>query len=143
MSLDYIWIIISACFVFFMQAGFICYEVGFVQAKNVVSVAIENILAFVIATLIFCLWGYGLMFGPTLHGLWGNSLFLLNGLSRADNLPLFIQFFFNSCSLAPPLLFFRAVCLKEPSSAPWSSHPSVRRVLFTHFSGTGFGADII
>ena len=56
-SLDLMWIWICACFVFFMQAGFICYEVGFVQAKNVVSVAIENILAFVIATLVFGLWG--------------------------------------------------------------------------------------
>ncbi len=95
MSLDYIWIIISACFVFFMQAGFICYEVGFVQAKNVVSVAIENILAFVIASLVFCFWGYGLMFGPTFHGLWGNSLSLLGSLGRVDNLPLFIHIFFQ------------------------------------------------
>jgi Amt family ammonium transporter len=95
MSLDYIWIIISACFVFFMQAGFICYEVGFVQAKNVVSVAIENILAFVIATLVFCFWGYGLMFGPTFHGLWGNSLSLLNSLGRINDLPLFIHIFFQ------------------------------------------------
>ena len=95
MSLDYIWIIVSACFVFFMQAGFICYEVGFVQAKNVVSVAIENILAFVIASLVFCFWGYGLMFGPTFHGLWGNSLSLLSSLGSSNDLTLFIHIFFQ------------------------------------------------
>ncbi len=94
-SLDLMWILICACFVFFMQAGFICYEVGFVQAKNVVSVAIENILAFVIATLVFGLWGYGLMFGPTFGGLWGNSISFLNSLSRIDNLPLFTNLFFQ------------------------------------------------
>ncbi len=94
-SLDNLWIIISACFVFFMQAGFICYEVGFVQAKNVVSVAIENILAFVIATLVFCLWGYGLMFGPTFHGLWGNWFALLGNLTRANNLSLFAHLLFQ------------------------------------------------
>jgi Amt family ammonium transporter len=93
--LDHIWIIISACFVFFMQAGFICYEVGFVQAKNVVSVAIENILAFVIASLVFCLWGYGLMFGPTFNGLWGNSFSLLNSLNGVNDLSLFIHVFFQ------------------------------------------------
>lgn len=94
-SLDNMWIIISACFVFFMQAGFICYEVGLVQAKNVVSVAIENILAFVIATLVFCFWGYGLMFGPTYHGLWGNGFFLLNNLGRVSNLSLFAHVIFQ------------------------------------------------
>ncbi len=38
-----------------MQAGFVCYEVGFVQSKNVVSVAMENIISFVVASLSFIL----------------------------------------------------------------------------------------
>ena len=62
-EIDHLWIVICACFVFFMQAGFICYEVGFVRPKNVVSVAIENIIAFVIATLAFCFIGFAFMFG--------------------------------------------------------------------------------
>lgn len=81
--IDYMWVIVCACFVFFMQAGFLCYEVGFVQAKNVVSVAVENIQTFVITTLIFCIWGFGLMFGPTYHGLWGNGYWLLGHLQEA------------------------------------------------------------
>lgn len=61
--MDQQWLIICACFVFFMQAGFICYEVGFVQPKNVISVSIENMIAFVIATLAFFLVGFPIMFG--------------------------------------------------------------------------------
>ena len=30
-EINHLWIVICACFVFFMQAGFICYEVGFVR----------------------------------------------------------------------------------------------------------------
>jgi Amt family ammonium transporter len=95
MPLDYIWIIVSACFVFFMQAGFVFFEVGCVQAKNVVSVAIENILAFAITSLVFCFWGYRLMFGPTVHGLWANIYSLLNGLSGIHDPALFIHVFFQ------------------------------------------------
>lgn len=62
-NIDQLWILVCACFVFFMQAGFICYEVGFVQPKNAISVAMENIIAFVVATLAFYLIGYWIMFG--------------------------------------------------------------------------------
>jgi len=92
-SIDYLWVIVSACFVFFMQAGFICYEVGFVQSKNVVSVAIENILTFAITTLIFCVWGFGLMFGPSFHGIWGSGYWLLKHLNESAN-PLHYGFVF-------------------------------------------------
>jgi len=78
-SIDHLWVVICACFVFFMQAGFICYEVGFVRSKNVVSVAIENIIAFVIATLAYYMVGFAFMFGATKGGLIGTGhWFLLN-----------------------------------------------------------------
>ncbi len=79
-GMDHLWIVICACFVFFMQAGFICYEVGFVRTKNVVSVAIENIIAFVIATLAYCLVGFTFMFGETQGGVIGASNWFLQNL---------------------------------------------------------------
>lgn len=81
MNVDHLWIVICACFVFFMQAGFICYEVGFVRPKNVVSVAMENIIAFVIATLAYCVIGYAFMFGKTQAGIFGASNFFLQHLN--------------------------------------------------------------
>ncbi|MEA5040723.1 MAG: ammonium transporter [Clostridiaceae bacterium] len=80
-NIDHLWIVICACFVFFMQAGFICYEVGFVRPKNVVSVAIENIIAFVVATLSFYLVGFAFMFGTTKGGLIGTGHWLLTNLN--------------------------------------------------------------
>ena len=74
--LDQMWVLICALFVFFMQAGFICYEVGFIRPKNVVSVAIENIITFVIATLSFFAVGYAIMFGPSFHGFFGSDFWL-------------------------------------------------------------------
>ena len=79
--INHLWLLICACFVFFMQAGFVCYEVGFVQPKNVISVAMENITAFVVATLSFYTVGFALMFGKTLFGLVGTSYWLLSRLN--------------------------------------------------------------
>ena len=90
-EIDHLWIVICACFVFFMQAGFICYEVGFVRPKNVVSVAIENIIAFVIATLAFCFIGFAFMFGKTNFGLIGGSNWLLQNL-RSDYDYIFVLY---------------------------------------------------
>lgn len=92
-AVDSLWVVISACFVFFMQAGFICFEVGFVRPKNVVSVAIENIVTFVVTTLVFCFFGFGLMYGPSWHGVVGSGFWLLGHLAEAPN-PLHYSFTF-------------------------------------------------
>lgn len=96
MNINHLWIIVSACFVFFMQAGFVCYEVGFIQSKNVISVAIENILTFVITTLVYCFLGFALMFGTSQWGLFGTDYWLLNNLSLAQNSLGFVFVFFES-----------------------------------------------
>ena len=84
-SVNHLWVIVSAAFVFFMQAGFVFYEVGFVQAKNVISVAIENMLTFIIATLVFGFIGFALMFGPSHLGLAGGEFFFLRHLTTSGN----------------------------------------------------------
>lgn len=91
--IDNLWLIICACFVFFMQAGFICYEVGFVQSKNVISVAIENLLTFMITTIVFCLVGFPLMFGETWRGLIGSSFWHFEGIAEANPLGYAFVFF--------------------------------------------------
>ncbi len=76
-----------------MQAGFICYEVGFVQSKNVIFVAIENLLTFMITTIGFCLFGFPLMFGKTFHGFIGNGFWFFKGISEASPLGYAFVFF--------------------------------------------------
>ncbi|QOX63173.1 histidine kinase [Anoxybacterium hadale] len=92
-DINTLWIIICACFVFFMQAGFICYEVGFVQSKNVISVAIENLLTFMITTIGFSLIGFPLMFGQTWKGVIGNSFWHFVGIQEASPLGYAFVFF--------------------------------------------------
>jgi ammonium transporter, Amt family len=94
-TIDHLWLIVSASFVFFMQAGFVCYEVGFIQSKNVISVAIENILTFVITTLVFCFLGFALMFGPTHLGIFGGGYWLLNNLDMGQSSLGFVFVFFE------------------------------------------------
>jgi len=64
-----IWILICGALVFFMQAGFTCYEAGFVQSKNVISVSIENLLTFMITVALFIFAGYPLMFGESIFNM--------------------------------------------------------------------------
>lgn len=99
-GIDHMWVLICACFVFFMQAGFVCYEVGFVQSKNVISVAMENIIAFVVAALSFFLVGFAFMFGKTFLGVVGtNHWFLLNLKSNYDYVFIFYQMMFAGTSV--------------------------------------------
>ncbi|MCR9256512.1 MAG: ammonium transporter [Alphaproteobacteria bacterium] len=66
--MDQLWLLISAALVLFMQAGFVCIEAGLVRAKNMINVAIKNVLDAAIAFLLFILFGFGLMFGDTIGG---------------------------------------------------------------------------
>lgn len=95
MNINHFWIIVSASFVFFMQAGFVCYEVGFIQSKNVISVAIENILTFVITTLVYSFLGFALMFGPTHLEIFGGNYWLLNNLPLAQSSLGYVFVFFE------------------------------------------------
>ncbi len=94
------WILICACFIFFMQAGFVCYEVGFVQSKNVVSVAMENMIAFMVASLSFCFFGFALMYGLSWHGLIGTSNVMLFNLKNSyDYIFIFYEMMFAATSV--------------------------------------------
>lgn len=103
LSLDIIWIVICGCFVFFMQAGLTCLEVGFIQSKNVIFVSIENMLTFMVTTICFCLIGFPLMFGKTYHGLVGTSLWGLRDIAAQNNLGfafVFIELMFAAVAVS-------------------------------------------
>ena len=78
MDVPVIWQLLCGCLIFFMQAGFTCYEAGFVQSKNVISVTIENLLTFAITIILYVFVGAPLMFGSS-AAVWNadqNYLFL-------------------------------------------------------------------
>jgi len=77
LHIDMAWILICAFLVMLMQAGFTCLETGLVRAKNSINVAIKNLVDFCISGILFAIFGFGLMFGETFHGMIGTSHFLL------------------------------------------------------------------
>lgn len=94
------WVLISAALVFFMQAGFKCLEVGLTQRKSATSVAMKNLIDWVIANLFFFLIGFGLMFGHSARGLVGTDLFALRGLDAPAGHTLGTVFFLFQLAFA-------------------------------------------
>ena len=82
-ALDTLWVVITGCLVFFMNAGFALLESGLCQAKNAVNILAKNFIVFAVSSLAFWFVGFGLMFGD------GNPFIGLTGwlLHGADNSP--------------------------------------------------------
>lgn len=99
-SVDALWVIVAAAMVFLMQAGFLAFEVGCVRPKSATSVAMKNMIDWVMVTVVFFLLGFGLMFGHSLGGWLGWDLFGLFGLDAPDGLPLQGVFFIFQLAFA-------------------------------------------
>ncbi len=74
-SADLLWVLTAAVLVFLMQAGFLALEAGLTRTKNNVNVAIKNLADFGVATFMFWLFGFAIMFGGTFGGWFGTSGF--------------------------------------------------------------------
>ncbi|MBW2598467.1 MAG: ammonium transporter, partial [Deltaproteobacteria bacterium] len=75
---DYVWTLIAAALVFFMQAGFALVECGFTRAKNAINIMMKNLMDFSMGSLTFWAVGFGIMFGATNTGWFGTSGFFLS-----------------------------------------------------------------
>ena len=75
---DYVWTLVAAVLVFFMQAGFALVETGFTRAKNAINIMMKNLMDFSIGSLAFWAVGFGLMFGISKTGWIGTSGFFLS-----------------------------------------------------------------
>jgi len=74
-DLNIVWTAVAAFLVFFMQAGFAMVESGFTRAKNTVNIMMKNLMDFSMASVVYFILGFGLMFGVS-NGFWGSSHFL-------------------------------------------------------------------
>ncbi|PQV46035.1 ammonium transporter [Jejuia pallidilutea] len=73
-----LWMLISGILVFFMQAGFTLVESGMTRSKNVVNIAMKNVLDIAVGSLVFWFVGYSLMYGESSSGWIGWSGFMFN-----------------------------------------------------------------
>jgi Amt family ammonium transporter len=75
---DYVWTLVCAVLVFFMQAGFAMVEAGFTRAKNAVNIMMKNLMDFSMGTISFWAVGFGIMFGASKTGFFGTTGFFLS-----------------------------------------------------------------
>jgi len=78
-AIDFVWVLICAFLVFFMQAGFAMVEGGFCRAKNVSNLMMKNTMDFVMGSLAYFAIGFAIMFGADKMGIFGTSGFFLTG----------------------------------------------------------------
>ena len=60
---DTVWVIVAACLVLFMQAGFAMLEVGFARMKNVGTVVAKIVVNLSVASIVYWAVGFALAFG--------------------------------------------------------------------------------
>jgi len=82
---DYVWTLVAAALVFFMQAGFAMVEAGFTRAKNAVNILMKNLMDFSMGSIAYWAIGFGLMFGVTKTGWFGTSGFFLSDFSPGND----------------------------------------------------------
>jgi Amt family ammonium transporter len=104
---DTVWVVVAACLVLFMQAGFAMLEVGFSRMKNVGTVVAKIVVNMSIASIVYWFVGFAVAFGTAsgwIGQVLGHSGFLptfhpgshLDGsILNAGTLPGAAQWFFE------------------------------------------------
>ncbi len=77
-AIDFLWMVLAAFLVFFMQAGFAMVESGFTRAKNAGNIIMKNLMDFSIGAVSFFIIGYGFMYGDSIAAFIGGSNFFLS-----------------------------------------------------------------
>jgi Amt family ammonium transporter len=96
LNLNYVWTILAAALVFFMQAGFALLETGFTQAKNAVNIIMKNVMDASAGALVFFIVGFGIMFGSSWNGFIGTDGFFLTGIEGQPESWTYAFYFFQA-----------------------------------------------
>ncbi len=100
-NLNFVWTLIAACLVFFMQAGFAMVESGFTRAKSAVNIMMKNLMDFSMGSIAFWAIGFGIMFGSTKTGWYGTDGFFLSGWTGTESGdPWVLAFWMFQCVFA-------------------------------------------
>ena len=105
-ALDTFYFLVSGALVMWMAAGFAMLEAGLVRAKNTAEILTKNIALFAIASIMYMVMGYNIMYpGEAVNSWWPGISFLLGGdnavadvLAGGDDAPYYSgmsDFFFQ------------------------------------------------
>jgi Amt family ammonium transporter len=99
-NLNYVWTLVAACLVFFMQAGFAMVESGFTRAKSAVNIMMKNLMDFSMGSIAFWAIGFGIMFGTSSTGWFGTNGFFLSGWEGPKGDQWVLAFWMFQCVFA-------------------------------------------
>jgi Amt family ammonium transporter len=96
---DIAWVATATALVMLMTPALGFFYAGLVRRKNLLSTLVQCLIIFAVVSIVWTLWGYSLVFGPSIHGIIGDLSWAgLNGVGAAPNLAY--------APLIPELLFF-------------------------------------
>jgi Amt family ammonium transporter len=111
---DISWVVTATALVMLMTPALGFFYAGLVRRKNLVSTLIQCLIIFAVVSVVWALWGYSLVFGPSIGGVIGNlSMVGLNNLtihyvnpSLAKDVPelLFFAFQLKFAAITPALI---------------------------------------
>jgi Amt family ammonium transporter len=93
-GLDTMFLLIAACLVFFMQAGFAMLTAGLTRSKNTANILFKNLMDFVMCSLAFWAVGWGIAYGDSAGGFIGTSQFFLTD-AGGEGVPVYASWFFQ------------------------------------------------
>jgi ammonium transporter, Amt family len=126
-SINAMWVIVAACLVMFMQAGFLLLEVGFSRAKNAGAGVAKVLVNFSIASLCYWAVGFALAFGG-LGEIAGTHGFFLNVGSSIEEAGKSIPFV-ETYSISPAaFMFFQFVFCAVSLAIVWGA--TLERIKF-------------
>ena len=83
-SIDTFYFLMSGALVMWMACGFAMLEAGLVRSKNVVEILTKNIALYAIASIMYMLVGYNIMYGGGPNGFIPGFSFLLGADNTVD-----------------------------------------------------------
>jgi Amt family ammonium transporter len=96
---DVAWVAVATALVMLMTPALGFFYAGLVRRKNLLSTLVQCLIIFAVVSIVWTLWGYSLVFGPSIRGIIGDLSWAgLSGIGAAPNLAY--------APLIPELLFF-------------------------------------
>ncbi|MEC9485849.1 MAG: hypothetical protein UMR38_08310 [Candidatus Izemoplasma sp.] len=92
-AIDTIWVLLATALVFFMQAGFAMVETGFTRAKNAGNIIMKNLMDFSVGSVIYFIFGFSIMFGDSVDGIFGRVHLMSDALYEHLELSILLYAF--------------------------------------------------
>lgn len=114
-------------------------EAGFTKAKNAVNILMKNFSDFLIASLVFYVIGYGLMFGSGTP-LVGMDQFFLQGATRED-MPIMAFFLFQLVFAGTAATILSGAMAERTRYGTYLFISLIMTASSIRLSDTGYGAE--